>query len=293
VQKVSTFLDAAYRVLSEVGYPLTAVEITERALKLEIIPSTGKTPSQTMKSKLSTEILKRRERSPFMRTEAGKFALRIWQSGGDVEYVADRYVKALLREDAMVFPASSLSFYAPSPGLWELSPKQGERLIGECVPMNRALAEETLDVIQLVSGFIVQHRDQVLTYKRTKRLPEARLHGEYSVMFGGHLNPDDFSPMFNILDPNNASFMERELSEELRLKSSYSMRSRGILFDDGRPVSKQHLAIVFDVYLAEPTYVVGERGFLQRDQFETWRQIGERLEQFENWSQLLYGIYSH
>ncbi len=289
---MSKFLEAAYRVLHETGLPLTVAEVTERALKLELIPSTGKTPGQTMKSKLSTDILYRRERSLFMRTDAGKFALRAWQAEGDKEYIADRYVKALLKEEAMVFPAPSLSSYVPAPGLWPISPKEGLRLIDECRPMERTLAEQDASVIQLVSGFVVQHEGRVLTYKRTKRLPESRLHGEYSVLFGGHLNPDDISPLFNIFAPEHASLMERELNEELRLYTTYSLSLRGVLYDDARPVSRQHLAIVFDVDLAEPHYVVGERGFLQQDKFESWAEIGERLGDFENWSQLLFRMYS-
>jgi predicted NUDIX family phosphoesterase len=288
---VSKFLEAAYRVLRESAAPLSAVEITDRALKLELIPSTGKTPSQTMKSKLSTEILRRRERSLFMRTNAGKFALREWQANGDDEYIADRYVKALLQEDAMVFPARSLGSYVPAPGLWPISPEDGLRLIDECRPMERILAEDDDTVIQLVSGFVVQYQGRVLTYKRTKRLPESRLHGEHSVLFGGHLNPDDISPLFNIFAPEHARLMERELNEELRLQTLYNLTLRGILYDDTRPVSRQHLAIVFDVDLAEPNYVVGERGFLQQDKFETWAEVGDRLDDFENWSQLLFRIY--
>lgn len=289
---MSKFLEAAHRVLSETGSPLSAGEITERALKLELIPRTGKTPSQTMKSKLSTEILRRREQSLFMRTDAGTFALREWQRDGDAEYVADRYVKALLKEEAMVFPASSLHSYVEGPGLWPILAEDGLRLIDECRPLERTIAEEDTSVIQLVSGFVVQHRRKVLTYKRTKRLPESRLHGEYSVLFGGHLNPDDISPLFNIFAPEHARLMERELNEELSLHSAYSLTLRGVLYDDKRPVSRQHVAIVFDVDLAEPDYLVGERGFLQQDKFETWAAVGERLTDFENWSQLLFQIYA-
>jgi predicted NUDIX family phosphoesterase len=289
---VSKFLEAAYRVLHETGAPLSAADITERALKVELIPSTGKTPSQTMKSKLSTDILHHRERSLFMRTTAGKFALREWQVDGDTEYIADRYAKALLKEDAMVFPASSLAAYVPAPGLWPISPECGLRLLDECRPMERSIAEEDDSVIQLVSGFVVQYQGRVLTYKRTKRLPESRLHGEYSVLFGGHLNPDDISPLFNIFAPEHACLMERELNEELRLHTSYKLTLRGVLYDNARAVSRQHLAIVFDVDLASPDYLVGERGFLQQDKFETWEDVSDRLGDFENWSQLLFSIYA-
>ncbi len=288
---MSKFLDAAFQILREAAVPLTAAEITGRALERGLIPSTGQTPSQTMKSKLSTAILREQGHSRFMRSAAGKFALREDAFALD-EFVAPKYAKALLHEDAVVFPAASLRTYAPSPGLWPITSELGGRLLQECRPMERSLAEADPSVIQLVSGFVVQYRDQVLTYKRTKRLPEARLHGEYSVLFGGHLNPEDVWSLFSIFEPDGVHLMYRELNEELRLPdSSHRIDLRGILYDDTREVSRQHLALVYDVQLTSPRYSVGERGFLMQDKFESWSDVGARLGEFENWSQLLYSIY--
>jgi predicted NUDIX family phosphoesterase len=86
--------------------------------------------------------------------------------------------------------------------------------------------------------------------------------------------------------------MERELNEELIIDAPFEIALRGILYDNARDVSKQHLAVVFEVDLSEPTYEVGERGFLQHDEFETWSEIGQRLDEFENWSQMIYSIYA-
>jgi len=289
---MSRFLQAAYVVLRDAAEPLSAADITDRALARGLLVSSGQTPAQTMKSKLATDILRHPDDSFFMRSAAGKFALRSWASRTD-EFVAPRYAKALLDEEVFVFPTSRLNVYVPSPGLWDIEPSLGSQLLHECRPMQRSVAEEDTEVIQLVSGFVVMFAGKVLTYKRTKRLPESRLHGEFSLLFGGHLNPEDFPPLFNVFEPSHARLMERELHEELRLRPfSYDLALRGILYDDGRPVSRQHLAIVYDVKLKDPDYVVGERGFLQQDKFETWEQVGQRLQEFENWSQLLYVIYS-
>jgi predicted NUDIX family phosphoesterase len=288
---MKTFLTAAQIVLEDAKKPLTPHEITLRAVESRLIESHGQTPSQTMKSKLSTDILRHRDNSVFMRTEAGKFGLRKWRTDGQKEYVAQRYAKALLHEDAMVLPARELSRYAPRPGLWPVDPAVGGDLLRHCYAMQRLDAESDPSVIQLVSGFVVQHQGRVLTYKRTRRLPEVRLHGEYSCIFGGHLNPDDIS-IFNIFLPEHFWFMDRELNEELRLEGNdYRLELRGLLYDDARPVSRQHLAIVFDVHLQTASYTVGERGFLQQDKFESWEEIGTRLPDFENWSQTLYRLY--
>ena len=156
--------------------------------------------------------------------------------------------------------------------------------------MRRRQAEEDLEVIQLVSVFIVRFNELYLTYKRTKRLPERRLHGYYSLGFGGHLNPDDLRPLLNIFDPDVAApLILRELDEELRLgrgempKLAYA----GLLYDDSQPVSRQHLGITYGVFLKSDKFEIGERGFLMDAKFERLDEILARKREFENWSWIL------
>lgn len=288
---MAEFLKAAYEVLKDLGKPLTAREIASIALRDNRLQSGGRTPWQTMKSKLSTDILSSGQTSLFMRTEKGKFALREWKARFG-EHVADRYQKALFDEDIIVFPTDSLSKYVPSVGIHRNSFDR-DALLVECRPMRRREAEEDLSVIQLVSVFVVHHGDRYLTYKRTKRLPEARLHGCYSVAFGGHLNPDDVSRLLNIFDPAlGGALLERELGEELRLRIGEitHISYRGLLYDDARPVSRQHLGIAYDVFLKTGQFEIGERGFLIDAKFETLQQIQARIGEFENWSEMIVGV---
>jgi predicted NUDIX family phosphoesterase len=280
------FLRAAYSILKKEDRPLTAREIAAIAEERGELKSEGKTPFQTMKSKLSTEILRKGSDSVFMRISEGKFALREW---GTKEHVAHRYQKALFDEDIVVFPAESISKYIPGPGLNRNAFDRGA-LMAECRPMRRRVAEETYSVIQLVSVFIVRYEDNYLTYKRSKRLPESRLHGFYSIAFGGHLNPSDLKPLLNIFDPELAGpLLLRELGEELRIDSAESLdlRYRGLLYDTSRDISKQHLGIAYDVFTSKKEYQIGERGFLMDAKYESLSQIVSRLPDFENWSVLL------
>ena len=288
---VADFLKAAYDVLKVRQEPLTAREITAIATREQRLRTGGLTPWQTMKSKLSTDILRLGERSLFMRTAKGQFGLREW-NGTLVEHIADRYQKALFDEDIVVFPAASLLRYVPGVGIHSNSFDR-EALLDECHPMRRREAEESVSVIQLVSVFVVHHGERYLTYKRSRRLPESRLHGSYSISFGGHLNPDDISRLLNIFDPGlGGPLLERELGEELRLRTGdiTSLTYRGLLYDDSRPVSRQHLGIAYDVYLGTDKFTIGERGFLMDAKFETLDQIFARIEDFENWSQLIANV---
>ncbi len=283
---MGNFLKAAHLILSDNKRPMSAQEIVVDGLERGLLPTKGRTPSQTMKAKLSTDILNKKDRSIFMRSEAGKFALREWKQKMD-EHIAPRFKKALFDEDIMVFHRSSLRKYISGIGL-SAGKKIARSLLSDCFSMKRRLAEEDFTVVQLVSFYIVRYESRILTYKRTKRLPESRLHGYYSLGFGGHLNPDDVPPLFNFIDPQQALLLIlRELKEELILKKQPIIKFRGLLYDDSREVSKQHLGLVYDVFLKSPEYEIGERGFLMDAKYETLSEILDRIEDFENWSALI------
>lgn len=63
----SGFLEAALAVLREAGEPLTAAEITRRALEKGLIRTAGKTPEATMSARLYTLIQAQGDASPVIR----------------------------------------------------------------------------------------------------------------------------------------------------------------------------------------------------------------------------------
>jgi predicted NUDIX family phosphoesterase len=128
-----------------------------------------------------------------MRSMQGKFALREWKINVS-EFVAGRFKKSLFDEDIVVLPADSLHLLVHGRGLSQHIP-EFSNFSNLLKAMRRREAEQDTSVIQLVSVFIVRHQARILTYKRTKRLPEERLHNYYSLGFGGHLNPNDISPL--------------------------------------------------------------------------------------------------
>ncbi len=283
-----SFLAAAETILKSSNHPLTPKQIIDIALEGKMIRTAGLTPWQTMKSKLSTDIRLRGEASRFMRAGPGLFGLRAWKSRM-TEYHAKRFKAALLDEDVLVLRRSALPGYAPSPGVHQNN-VDVRALLAECFPMRRRRAEEDFDVVQLVSVFVLHYGDRLLTYKRSRRLPEARLHHTYSIAFGGHLNPDDSLPLLDLSVPDQALMLIiRELSEEIKLPKDQAPQIvyRGLIYDDSREVSRQHLGIVYDVNLASEQFEIGERGFLIDAHFETVDEIAGRIGEFENWSEML------
>lgn len=282
------FLDAAYKVLKNVNEPLSAKEITQKALEVNVLVSKGKTPHQSMKARLSTDILRYKEKSIFKRTKAGKFALREWD---DREYIAPRHKKGIIDESIAVFDKKYLSEFVEGSGIFHKDIDFiSQRLNEICFPEVRKNAEDNKQLIQLVSVFITQFKDKYLTFKRTKRLPEKRLHGFYSIAFGGHITFEELMPLLglNIFDPNSDElFIIRELSEELKLKYHPKIRYRGLIYDDSKEVSKVHIGLIYDVVLESNKFEIGERGFLMDPKFEDIITIKQRREAFENWSQLI------
>ncbi len=267
---------------------MTPDEIAQYAINEGILVSRGKTPSQTIKAKLSTDILRRKAESRFKRTGPNTFALRVWHD--IAEYRAPRYKKALMDEDIVVFDSDRLRDYFPCNGITNLSIEEGLELIGLTFPMRRSEAETRYDVIQLVSQFLVIYRHKIATHKRTRRLPEARLHGSHSILFGGHLNPDDITPLFGPFDPGGADFIRRELSEEVVIEGgSPTLTLLGSIYDPRTDVSRQHLGILYSVRVPPECRIeIGERGFLQQLSFSTPTDLAGRINEFENWSELVH-----
>jgi hypothetical protein len=72
---MNSFKDAALKILKEAGKPLHAKEITEIALKNNLIKTNGKTPDVTMNARLITDINLKKEKSLFIKTAPAIFYL--------------------------------------------------------------------------------------------------------------------------------------------------------------------------------------------------------------------------
>ncbi len=70
-----SFKLAAIKILKDAKEPLHYEEITKRALKKNLIETTGSTPEATMNAQISVDIKAKQEKSPFVRAKPGVFAL--------------------------------------------------------------------------------------------------------------------------------------------------------------------------------------------------------------------------
>ncbi len=80
-----TFTDAAAEVLRLVGKPLHYKDITAYAIEKNLLSHVGKSPEVTMGSRLAAHFKKAGDDNPMMRVRPGVFALREWETSGQLK----------------------------------------------------------------------------------------------------------------------------------------------------------------------------------------------------------------
>lgn len=80
-----TFTEAATEVLRLVGKPLHYKEITALAIEKNLLSHVGKSPEVTMGSRLAALFKKQGDENPMVRIRPGVFALREWETSGQLK----------------------------------------------------------------------------------------------------------------------------------------------------------------------------------------------------------------
>src|SRR5688572_135426 len=88
-----TFYEAALRVLESEGRPLTFLEITQKSISQNLLSHIGKTPEQTMLSRLAAMARRARDRRVCV-TAKDTFALVEWGLPEDAAALAETGVPA-------------------------------------------------------------------------------------------------------------------------------------------------------------------------------------------------------
>ncbi len=156
--------------------------------------------------------------------------------------------------------------------------------------VERAYAERTPSLKQVIPYCVVARGDEVFLIRRTRSGGDARLFDKLSIGIGGHVNPED-AVSEGAADvpacPIEAG-TRRELHEELVLTGSFETRSVGILNDDSNSVGAVHVGLVRVVT------VEGDAAIRETDVLEgRWvshaelHRLRDEGANFETWSALL------
>jgi predicted NUDIX family phosphoesterase len=138
---------------------------------------------------------------------------------------------------------------------------------------------------QLIPYCVFEHVDEaenvhVFHYRRGSGSGESRLRQLQSVGIGGHISSTDA----NDHSPYEVG-MQRELDEEIEIRSPYESQLAGLINDDSNDVGQVHLGIVHRIRIQRPDIKprevdIADAGFTsvarlltELDGFETWSQI--------------------
>ncbi len=300
---VSQFLDVADTLLRKHKRPISARELVDLATDEKLFSDNlaGRTPHQTMKSKISTDIVRKGNRSRFVRTAPGRFYLRELLEDPTKAYEAKRYRATPPREQVMVFPSRVLGVNQRFQGIkksWSLASRKLFRP-SVCTYIDRIEAEQRQDIKQVLTYILVTRRNRILAFRRgTFSRVEDYLRGSNCIGFGGHVAEIDRT-LYNVGNElqvirDNAV---RELFEELalpekdkdRLRRGDGLRVLGLLNDDSSPTGRRHFAVVLKYGAStDPLWEKPQRGEKSITQLR-WVDLNALdvdLKDFEYWSQL-------
>lgn len=280
-------LDVIKIALEQANRPLTAEALLKEVTHSNLYGFTGKTPKTIIRARLSEDIDKHQSESEFVRLQKGTYGLRKWlieKPEKYKEYEVQKKKNQLMDEYLAVFDKSILNQIVDNNGLNEV--KIDSNWFKEnCFSKVRKDAELDFSVVQLISVFLIKFGNNIITHTRSARAPESRLHGERSIIFGGHITYDEVNTLFDPFDPNSSHpFIERELEEEITILNNYQMTPVGLLYDSNREVSSQHLGLVYIVEMNDSEYEIGEKGYHINDELTEINDVIDNKNEYENWS---------
>ena len=302
LQLRSEFLIVARQLMERERRAMSAREIVDLCLKEQLFSDrgAGKTPHQTMKSKLSVHIRRFGNSSPFVRTEPGKFYLRSLLDGSQNTFEAKPIRPPTIKERVLVYKAKDLDLITRWQGLQTRWKKPLKEIFARLRPsyISRIDVEQNNDFTQILTYVLVTRRNAFLSYRRgTYNRVEKYLRGASCVGFGGHVTEGDLD-LFNLDTKGIYRCASRELMEELslphadvqKLRQGEGLKLVGIINDDSTDVGRRHLAFVMryevspDEYWGQPDRgekaITHLRWISAKDPHRVW------LWTFEYWSQL-------
>jgi len=298
----SEFLIVAKRLMEIERRPMSPRELVDLAHSRQLFSDNvaGKTPYQTMKSKLSVHMRRFGESSPFVRTAPGRFYLRELLEGHEIPFNAKPIRPPKTREKVLVFKTAELDAITTWQGLKTSWKKAGKAIFGRLTPhyIHRFDVEQDNSYTQILTYVLVFRGDSILSYRRgTYNRVDKFLQGALCVGFGGHVVETDLD-LFNLETLGVFECAVRELKEELRLPPEDVRRLRkregldiiGIINDDSSEVGRRHLAFVMRYEVSSnPSWENPERGEKAITQLR-WISASDPkrvwLWNFEYWSQL-------
>jgi len=278
-------LAAVQLVLNHEGRALNAKQLSHLIQARNLASLRGATPWKTIGARLAVDI-RSNPSTPFLRIGRGLYGLRDWPDACDFQ-VPPRKINPL-DEDILVVERPDfveLLNHSKRSFLYDIDYRS---VLLRSLVRNRTEAEATEDWVQIIPSFVVFRGTEILSFKRTKKTPEKRLHDRHSVVFGGHLQAEDQPGLFLDTSEHAEAFLFRELHEELSFSPGYR-RSHyvGVLYLQETAFERQHAGVVFAIDLEPGTVARSmEPGYHSSLEFMQWDKIDQSPVMHDRWSEV-------
>lgn len=154
----------------------------------------------------------------------------------------------------------------------------------------RSIMETDPTYKQFIPYCLLRHGSQLIAYRRSNKASETRLHGLYSLGWGGHVNDSDqVLPLWN--DAIITQTFYRELKEEIDVKINKPPRLVGFINDDTTEVGKVHLGIVFEYWLEQAEFHRKNKQGQEKVAFLELEEVVKNKADYESWSLIVIEEY--
>lgn len=166
----SEFLIVAKRLMETESRPMSPRDLVDLGQKRQLFSDNvaGKTPYQTMKSKLSVHIRRFGEASPFVRTAPGRFYLRALLNGGETPFDAKPIRPPKSREKVLAYRTSDLDSITTWQGVQTTWKRTARSIFTRLKPyyIHRFDVEQDNHFTQILTYVLVSRGDALLAYRR-------------------------------------------------------------------------------------------------------------------------------
>jgi predicted NUDIX family phosphoesterase len=194
-----------------------------------------------------------------------------------------------------------LVFALPAGALWKLLTYKEAGLIRESSDVlkqivqkglfrKRSELEEEPSFKQVISYAVISNNNSFYLFKRSSGQTEKRLHNQYSLGVGGHMNPGHSE------ESNEQYFineLKREFFEEVGLLNGCSIEEIefiGVINDDTIPVGRVHIGLLYNIHMSDKHLVVNETNRMTAEWVDK-SDLGEFYDAMETWSKIVFDQY--
>lgn len=160
----------------------------------------------------------------------------------------------------------------------------------------RNVLEYDINFKHIIPYVLIEQDGKYLSYQRTSKSGESRLHGSHSIGFGGHVDIGDVVTQYSFQEIN---FLEtifksakREITEELSINFSTDVldpkfQIYGFLNDDSNEVGLVHFGIVLKLSIKSGISVTSPEHQIDLKGFKSIEELFTSIKDYENWSSAL------